>query len=121
MALQLEQLNREIAAHFAKLKAATEAWLNAEDLQKKADLKEVYEDAKKTDDWLLQDREALIAKLPSPGEPTLLQHLDSSSKVCGFGKLVCDWSCNIVELSAGKDVSHPGQSSTNHVSLAETA
>jgi len=82
VAHQLKQLTREIAAQSAELKADKEAWLNAKDPQNEADLKQVYEDAKRTKVWLLQNRLALIAKLPSPGEPTLLQHVVSSIKQC---------------------------------------
>lgn len=80
VARQLEQVNQEIAAQSAEVKAAKEAWLNAEALQKKADLKEVYEDAKEKQKHLLQDRQALYAMLSSPGEPNMLQHVASSNK-----------------------------------------
>ena len=69
---QLDQLNREVAAVIAKVEAAQAAWLSSEDPQQKADLKEVYEDLKEEKirllPSLLEERRALEAKLPGPGE-----------------------------------------------------
>ena len=106
VARELEQLNWDIAAHSAEVKAAQEAWLNAEDLGEKAILKVAYEGAREKEEQLWQIKQALIAKLPSQhGEPTLPQHVVSSMRQYGICRLVCDWSSESLEASAGQDVS----------------
>ena len=69
---QLEQLDGEIAELTAKVEAAKKDWLSARDPQRKADLKDVYDYAKKKKEYLLEDRRALQLKLPNAGEHTPL-------------------------------------------------
>ena len=77
---QLEQLNKEISDLNAKVEAAEIDWLSATDPQQKADLKDVYNYAKKVKEQMLQDRRALQANLPGAGERTeLLQSLHAIS------------------------------------------
>ena len=85
---QLEQVNQDIVAQSAVVKAALEARLNADnvdddDYRKLIILKEAYDNAKEKEDQLLQVKYAILAKAPSPGEPTLLQNDVSSIKQCG--------------------------------------
>lgn len=77
---QLEQLNKEIAYLNAKVEAAEIDWLSVTDPQRKADLKDVYDCAKKVREHLLEDRRALLAKLSGAGERTeTLQSLHAIS------------------------------------------
>ena len=69
---QLEQLNWEIADLTAKFEAAKNEWLSATDPQLKADLKDVYNHAKKMQESILEERRTLRAKLPGAGERTPL-------------------------------------------------
>ena len=71
---QLEQINQDIAAQSAEVKVALEALLNNEDPFKRTTLQEAYDYAKEKETGLLNVKLALIARPPSPGEPTLLQH-----------------------------------------------
>lgn len=72
MARQLEQLNQEIAALKAEIKAAREAYRSETDGEKRADLKGEWEQLQKEKEALLADRRALQAKLPGPGVLTSL-------------------------------------------------
>ena len=81
---QLEQLNKEISDLNAKVEAAEIDWLSATEPQRKADLKDMYDYAKKkmeqTLPHLLEDRRALLASLLGAGERTeLLQSLHAIS------------------------------------------
>jgi len=83
---QLDQVNQDITAQSAAVKAALEARLNAEDdddFRKIVILKQAYDSAKEKEDQLLQVKYDILAQAPSPGEPTLLQNDVSSIKQCG--------------------------------------
>ena len=72
MVKRMEQLDGEIADLTAKVEAAKKDWLSDRNPQRKADLKDVYDYAKKKKEHLLEDRRALQLKLPSAGERTPL-------------------------------------------------
>lgn len=80
---QLKQMDQDIAAQSAEVKAALEARLHTEDPKKEAILERAYDHAIEKENQLVQLKQALIAKMPNPGEPTLLQHVVSSIKQCG--------------------------------------
>ena len=70
-----QQLDTEIANANAEAKEAQQAWLSATAPQKKADLKEVWQQLVKDKEILLTERKALSAQLTGTGVHTpLLAH-----------------------------------------------